>query len=195
MALLHEVVTPCLRRPRRASFHREDAAVRRCGDREQSGERAAFGGLQPARLRFCRIDRGKPAPGDADQEAPVGMQRKTAGIAFELGDQRARCKVDARQFQNALACRNKQRAVAVGHDVVETGQGIADRRAAIETVVGAEGAVQRRDGVLLAIAIDDVADVPQEMVEHSHGRPTRLVGFLRPNRRHTRSSSRRRDRA
>ena len=80
------------------SIELEDAAVRHDGDREQSGERPAFGRLEPARLGFCRIDRGKPALRDADQEAPVGMQRKTAGIAIELRDQRARRKAGPRQF-------------------------------------------------------------------------------------------------
>src|SRR6516164_243416 len=76
--------------------------------------------------------------------------------------------------------RCEQSAFRVSDDVIETGQGISDWRAFIQTVIRTERAVERRDRVLFAVAIDDAADIPQEMIEKSHGRLSVQPAFYAP---------------
>jgi hypothetical protein len=96
VALPHEIMPPFGRLSTNAAFDGEDAAIGNCGHRCQAGERATLRFLEPARHGLFGINSGKPTPGDANQKAPVGMERKSAGIGVELRNLRAGCKACAR---------------------------------------------------------------------------------------------------
>ncbi|MGY4320399.1 hypothetical protein [Bradyrhizobium sp. JR3.5] len=167
-ALLHQIMPPLAWAPTGAAFHRIDAVIGRRRDRQQPRERAAAGGLQPARRGLCRIDRGKPPARDADQETAVRMQCEPAGIILELGDDRTGREIRAAELQHLATGGNEDRAIAGGDDVVDARQRRADRHGGVEPVVRAHRAVERRDRVLAAVAVDDAADVAQQMIEESH---------------------------
>src|ERR1019366_3205932 len=118
------------------------------------------------------IERRQSAAGDADQKPAVGMNRQSPGVALEFGDQRSGRKAGARELQDLPAGGDVDRAVGVGDDVVDAGQRLADGDASVELVVRAKRAVERRNGILSAVAIDHAADVAYQMVEQSHGGAT-----------------------
>ena len=128
MVLFQKIPAPIVGLAPRAAFDHEDRAI--CGrdDAGQSSEGLAVRRFQPLRLRPCRINRREPAPGDANQQAAVRMQRQTTGGAVEGRDDVAPSKFVARQLQNLVAGRDIDLAIVSSDDIVGAGQGLANRQ-------------------------------------------------------------------
>jgi hypothetical protein len=122
------------------------------------------------------------------------MDRQSACVRLEFGDNRARLVTGASEPQHAGSCRNIERAVRALSYIVGAGERLADPPAMVKRLVGTERSIQGRNRMLLHIWEQDLMHVSQEMGEGGHRASFDRVA-CRPNRPRNRSKSDRRGRA